>query len=298
MTSPGRPAAAVTPPAAALGIACGAGAALFWACGFAAARHGIEIGLTPGELALHRFAGAGIALLPAIGWSGPDRIRWHRAMILTLFGGLPFAVVSYSGFLLVPLGHGGVIQPASAALGGLVLAVLVLAEPLPVQRLVGAVVIVAGLVVIGFEALTTIGMHGLLGDVAFVAAGVSYATFAMLLRLWRIAPLRAAAVVSVVSLLYVPVHGALFGFGHLAAFGPGENLLQAVAQGVLAGPTATYLFARAVMLLGVGRGAVFPSLVPPFTLLIGFLALGAVPSAFQLAGLGTVLLGFRLTQKP
>jgi len=42
---------------------------------------------------------------------------------------------------------------------------------------------------------------------------------------------------------------------------------------------------------------VFPSLVPVMTLIIGFLVLGERPSAAQLAGLGIVLVGFRLTQK-
>jgi drug/metabolite transporter (DMT)-like permease len=43
---------------------------------------------------------------------------------------------------------------------------------------------------------------------------------------------------------------------------------------------------------------VFTSLVPGFTLLIGFLLLGEVPSLAQLAGLAIVLIGFRLTQRP
>jgi drug/metabolite transporter (DMT)-like permease len=70
-----------------------------------------------------------------------------------------------------------------------------------------------------------------------------------------------------------------------------------MVQGLLAGPGAIYLFARAVVLLGAARAAVFPSLVPVFTLLIGFLVLGSVPSLFQLIGLAIVIVGFRLTQK-
>ena len=60
---------------------------------------------------------------------------------------------------------------------------------------------------------------------------------------------------------------------------------------------ATYLFARTVVLLGAGRAVLFPSLVPPFTLLVGFLALGEVPSVSQLIGLIVVVVGFQLTQK-
>jgi drug/metabolite transporter (DMT)-like permease len=72
--------------------------------------------------------------------------------------------------------------------------------------------------------------------------------------------------------------------------------LQAVVQGVFAGPAAIYLFTRAVVLLGAGRAAVYPSLVPPFSLLLGFLSLGEVPSISQLVGLAIVIAGFRLTQ--
>jgi drug/metabolite transporter (DMT)-like permease len=68
-------------------------------------------------------------------------------------------------------------------------------------------------------------------------------------------------------------------------------------QGTLAGAGATYLFTRAVILLGVSRAALFPSLVSPFVLLIGFLALGVVPTVSQLVGLLIVLIGFRLTQQ-
>jgi drug/metabolite transporter (DMT)-like permease len=57
-----------------------------------------------------------------------------------------------------------------------------------------------------------------------------------------------------------------------------------------------YLFAESVHLLGAGRAAVFPSLVPPFVLLVGWLALGEAPTALQLAGVILVLFGFRLAQ--
>ena len=283
-----------------VGVLCGAGAAVFWAAGFVAARHGIDIGFSPADLTFHRCFWAGLLLLP-LAWREGLRdlngVGWSRGIALTFFGGLGIAFVSYSGFLLVPLGHGGIIQPSTAALLGLVLATVVLRERLPAKRVTGALVIVAGLVVIGGEAVTTIGAHGVAGDLLFVLAGAFFATFGTLLRKWRVAPTRAMVVVGVVSLGILPLYGLLIGFGNMIALGPWENLLQAILQGLLAGPGAIYLFTRSVVLLGAGRAAVFPTLVPPCVLLIGWLVLGERPSVLQLTGLAIVLIGFRLTQR-
>ncbi|HEV2623841.1 MAG TPA: DMT family transporter [Xanthobacteraceae bacterium] len=282
----------------ALGVACGAGAALFWALGFVAARQGVTSGLSPLVIALHRFAWPGLALLPLVAKNNFADLRvigFSRAAALAVFGGLPLALLSYVGYVLVPLGHGAVIQPSCAALGGLVLARLVLKEPLPPRRMLGAAAIVAGLLVIGAEALQTIGAQGLFGDFLFVAAGSFFAVFGVLLRRWRIGAIRATAVTSVLSLVGLPI--LLFSFGNMLAAGFYENAMQALVQGVLAGAGAIYLFTRAVILLGASRAVLFPSLVPPFTLLIGYLTIGEAPSVAQLAGLVIVIIGFRLTQR-
>src|SRR5262249_51300498 len=57
-------------PATAAGIACGAGAALFWAAGFVAARHGIAAGFSPADIVFHRFVWAGLAFLPLVARAG------------------------------------------------------------------------------------------------------------------------------------------------------------------------------------------------------------------------------------
>ena len=249
---------------------------------------------------IHRYLWSGLVLLPVVmraGIGDLNGIGWGRGILLAVFGGPVFAIIGYAGFLLVPLGHGGVIQPSSGTLGGLLLATLVLGEKLILSRAVGALIIVCGLVVIGGEAVTTIGTKGVAGDLIFVLTGLMFATFGTLLRLWRIAAMPAAAAISVLSLFAVPVHWLLGGFDHMISLGWRENVLQAVLQGVLAGPGAIYLFARSVVLLGAGRAAIFFSLVPPFVLLLGWLALDEVPSTLQLTGLMIVLFGFRLAQR-
>ncbi|UCF54317.1 MAG: DMT family transporter, partial [Bradyrhizobium sp.] len=224
-------------------------------------------------------------------------IGWGRGLVLMVLGGPVMSLISYTGFLFVPLGHGSVIQPSSATLGGLFLAALVLKERISAARLAGAIVIVGGLCVIGAESIGHIGADGVLGDLIFVATGFMFAGFGTLLRRWRVSAVSAALVINVLSLVMMPFYLLTAGPARMAAIGVGENAIQALAQGVLAGPAALYLFVVSVQRLGVARAAVFPACVPALTLLTGWLLLGEPPTALQAAGLVTVLCGFYLAQR-
>ena len=288
------------PKPALLGVACGVGAALCWALGFVATRHGLKLGFTPPDLLMHRFLWSGIVFLPLVlraGIGDLGGIGWGRGLVLMVLGGPVMSLVSYTGFMFVPLGHGSVIQPSSATLGGLLLAAVFLRERVPPSRVMGAVVIVAGLAVIGAESIGHIGAAGVLGDLLFVMTGMMFAVFGTLLRHWRVSAFAAATAISVVSLALLPLYAAGGGFARVAALGLSENVLQALGQGLLAGPAAMYLFAFSIQTLGVARAAVFPATVPALTILTGWLLLGEPPTALQAAGLVTVLSGFYLAQR-
>ena len=283
-----------------LGVACGLGAASFWALGFVATRHGLRAGFAPADLLMHRFLWSGLAFLPLVvraGLGDLGGVGWGRAAALMVLGGPGMAILTYTGFQYVPLAHGSVIQPSCATLGGLLFASVLLKERISLSRAFGAFVIVAGLVVIGGESILGGGFIGARGDLIFVLTGFMFAGFGTLLRYWRVHPFAAAAAVNVLSLLLLPAYAAFMGFGRVMALGLGENALQAVAQGILAGPAAMYLFAFSVQRLGVARAAVFPAIVPALTLLAGWLLLGEAPTRLQIAGLVTVLFGFYLAQR-
>ena len=70
-----------------IGTLCGIAAAIAWAAGFVVAKHGISIGFSPADLALHRFLWSGLLLMPlvlrdgirdlgGIGW-GRGLVVWH-----------------------------------------------------------------------------------------------------------------------------------------------------------------------------------------------------------------------------
>ena len=279
-----------------VGIVCGTLAALAWAMGFVAAKHGVQIGFSPADLAFHRFFWSGLLMLPLIvreGLRDLGGIGWSRASVMTVLSGPPQSLLAYTGFILVPLGHGTTIQPACAALSGLVLASLILHEKATLQRIIGGAIIIGGLLVFGAESLTTIGNSGVGGDLLFATAGLFWATFGTLLRLWNVAGTRAVMAVGAVSVIVLaPIYLFIYGVSGLAKQSLFENLLQAVVQGGVAGSLPIYLFAHAVIALGGGRAATFPALVPVFGVIIGYLALGVVPSLAQFVGMLIVLVGF------
>ena len=295
MDNSSQPAAAGS--ALLIGTLCGVASALAWAAGFVAAKHGVAIGFSPADLALHRFLWSGLLLMPLAfraGLINLGGIGWGRGLVMSALAGPPQAMIAYTGFILVPLGHGTTIQPACAALFGLVLATLLLRERATLTRVFGGATIIAGLLVFGAESLSTIGRDGIGGDLLFATAGLFWATFGVLLRRWHVSGTRAVAAVGALSVLfYAPLYFVLIGYENLLHMSLAENLLQVVVQGLIAGVLPIFLFARAVVLLGAGRAGVFPALVPGFSLIIGYLALGIVPSVAQLVGLVIVVIGFR-----
>ncbi|NWG26361.1 MAG: DMT family transporter [Pseudorhodoplanes sp.] len=286
------------PRAVLIGSLCGAGAALSWAIGFVTAKYGLSNGMTPADLAFHRFAWSGLLLLPFLareGVSDLGGLGWGRGIVLMILGGPTQALLAYTGFTLVPLGHGTVIQPGMASLSGLILAAVFLHESLRPARILGAIGIVLGLITLGAESLLTIGTHGVGGDLMFACAGFFWAVFSILLRYWSVPGTRAAMIVAVLALLfYVPLHGIVFGYRQLLEAGLGMNVLQALVQGGLAGVIPIYLFTRAIMLLGAGRASLFTALVPVSSVILGALLIREIPTWPQIAGLVIVLIGFRL----
>jgi drug/metabolite transporter (DMT)-like permease len=298
VTTAGQPPSRSIASGLTIGVLCGAGAALFWAAGFVAIPRGLAAGLSPADIAFHRFVWTGLVLLPLVlrdGIGDLGGVGWGRGLVVFLLAGPFQAVISYSGFIFAPLAHGGVIHPGSAAMFGFVLAVLVLKEPLTLRHLAGTLVIVGGLAIFAGESIVSIGGNALGGDLLFATAGLMWALFGMLVRLWRLDSARATRVSCFFALIvFAPLHAWLYGFDTMRSANLTENLIQVAVQGVLSGALAMYLYSRAVVILGAGKAAIFPSLVPGLTLLIAFITLGVIPTLPQFAGLAVVMLGFWL----
>jgi drug/metabolite transporter (DMT)-like permease len=284
-----------------IGIASGIVASFCWATAFAFAKQGIENGMAPADLALHRFVWSGALLLPFLarkGLSDLGGVGWGRGIVLMLLAGPLQAFLAYFGFSIVPLGHGTVIQPATATVMGALLSAWILREHLSITRIAGIIVIVIGLSLFGAEALATIGTHGAGGDLLFVGAGTLWALFSVALRRWSVNGMHAMAVVTVLSLLIIaPLHGLVFGYQSMIAAGWTQNLIQAFVQGFLGGAVPIYLYARSVSILGASRASMFIALVPVFSVALGIVLIGEIPTLTRLIGLAIVVIGFRFAMK-
>lgn len=247
-----------------------------------------------------RYVVAGAIMLPLLlryGLRDCAGIGLRRSLILTLLGGAPFALLQTGGYGLAPLAHGAVIAPSTVTIVSTIGAALFLRERLSRNHLVGAAIVLAGILLIGWDGLTQpAGERAWLGDLLFFASSVLWAGFTLLLRHWRLPALQATAVVAVLSfLLTTPLYLATMGIAHLQALPLGMLVFQGLVQGGLQGAITMVAYSQAVIFLGVSRAVLFPAIVPALSVLVGIPIVGEIPGALQIAGLGLVTMGLLTT---
>ncbi|HTE36620.1 MAG TPA: DMT family transporter [Reyranella sp.] len=283
-----------------LGILSGAIMALGASLSFAAARAGILGGLLPVDLIFARFIVAGLIMLPVLlhfGVMDLAGIGWRRGLVLTALGGALFALLQTGGYGFAPLAHGAVIAPSTVTIVSTIGAALFLRERLSRNHLVGAAIVLGGIVLIGWDGLVQpAGARAWLGDLLFFTSSILWACFTLLLRHWRVPALRATAVVSVLScLVSTPAYLLWAGSAHLAALPLATLAFQGLIQGGLQGAITMVAYGQAVVLLGVSRAVLFPAIVPAMSVLVGIPIVGEIPSVLQIGGLALVTLGLLTT---
>lgn len=138
------------------GFLCGATMALGASLSFAAARAGVLGGSLTIDMIFARFIVAGLIMLPLLVRFGARDLAglgWRRALILTLLGGAPFALLQTGGYGFAPLAHGAVIAPSTVTIVSTIGAALFLRERLSRNHVIGAAVVLTGIVLIGWDGL-------------------------------------------------------------------------------------------------------------------------------------------------
>ena len=280
-----------------LGVLYGTAAALIWGSQLVMSRAGATMGMDGFDVAALRGGAAGLAMLP---WllsrrrygNGPGLTPWRHALGLALAAGPLFMILSMAGFHYAPLPHGAVLQPSAMVLTSMLLSALLLGETLRVRRLIGAVVIICGLVMIAGPAILQGDRQTPIGDALFLVAGALFALYSVLSRRWNVGPMQATGSVTVIAaILYVPPYLAFHGLHDLLALPWPMLVAQILVQGLLTGILSLIVFGRAIQILGAGRATLFPALVPGSAVLLGIPVVGEWPTWLQVGGLLVVTLG-------
>lgn len=276
-------------PRAAIGILCGVAVIGLFSSFTLVSRLGFSSALTVADLAALRVGVAGSLLLPVVLRHGLAGVSWPQALALAFLGGLGFALLALGGFRLAPAAHGAVLLHGTLPVFTFALLV-VMAQP-GCGRALGLAAIGLGVGLMAWDSVTDANMSQLLGDLLLLLAALCWSGYGIAVRRVGIAPVRAAAIVAVVSMAaYLPIYALLPGKALFAA--PiADVLLQSLFQGALIGAGSIFVYTQAVATLGPARTSLFTAAVPGVTTLTAIPLLGEYPTPRAALGIAVATIG-------
>ena len=280
------------------GLGFGASCSLIWGIQPIVSKVSVADGLTAADVTVLRFLAAGIVLFP-IAARAPNfpvgRLGWARAAVLAMLAGAPFSLAIVDGVAFAPAFHSAVIGPGMTPIVAMLLGLIVLRER-PAWGELGALALtLIGLVLFSFDGFAGASARegAWRGDLLFALSGCMWAGFGFLANRWKASSMEAAAAISILSLVSVPLWASFMAM-HLNEVSIWASLLQALFQGVVVGIVALYFYTRAVALLGAVQAALFVPLTPIVTALIDLVWLGEQASLTEVTGMAVVIAGMFL----
>ncbi|EIK96488.1 hypothetical protein PMM47T1_11192 [Pseudomonas sp. M47T1] len=257
----------------------------------------------PAEIGFYRWLLAGLLftpfLLPKV-WANRAQIRPHlgKIFVLGLLGMAVYQSLAYFAAALTSATNMGIIL-SLMPLMSLTLAIISLGQRLTVGALFGAVLSLAGvLVVVSAGQLGNLLAHGLnRGDAMMLLATLAYAVYSTLLKKWQLR-------IPALQLLYLQVGVAIIVLAPLFVLSPkmgldAGNIGLVLYACLLASMVAPLAWMHAVSRLGPSRTTLFFNLLPLVTALIAALVLHEQLALYHLLGglltLGGVILAERWT---
>jgi len=254
-------------------------------------RFAVETSLTLPDLAVLRFGVGALVLSPVFLRHRLAGLHVRQAMALAALGGLGFALLAYSGFSLAPAAHGAVLLHGTLPLFTFLIVMLTKGTGEKPSHPLGVAMIAVGALLMALDSLKGATTRQLLGDASLLAASVCWSAYGIKARAYGLPPLRAAAIVAVLSFLgFAPLYPFMPGGALLSA--PVEDVvLQAVFQGLVIGVLSIFVYTRAIAALGASGTALFTAAVPGVTTLGAVPLLGETPSVSALLGVAAATTG-------
>jgi len=226
----------------------------------------------------------------------PDRRLWLTLAGIAITGVLLFNALVYLSLKYTTSTNAALILGAAPILT-MVLAAAFGSEKLTPRGLAGALVCLVGIAWIicrgSVDALLNVSFN--LGDIVMTVAVLCWAVYTALIRSTR--QLSQLATTTIAALLAVPILGVVGGY-QLATqpLGPitPTVIIGLAYVGTLASVAAFMAWSSGISSIGAARGSLFLNLIPVFTPLLAWPALGERPGLNQIVGGLLVISGVTL----
>lgn len=277
---------------------------LIWATWLVASRTGAQSALTPYDLAALRYGISAVIALPLVLYFKTwQTMPLKRIAVVSTLLGPQYILAVFLGFEFAPAAHGGIFMNGALPAITLLISWIWLKENAHRWQLVGVLLIFVGtcLAAADVSALSLVGAWR--GDLLFVVAGVFFAGYLVVGRLWSISTMQVLLCSSIVNAsYYVPIWFFFLPTGFAEAT-QGQILLQTLYQGLIPGLLGLVLVAYASRNIGASSTAAFMAAVPTLGTMLGVIFLAEVPgwmgwlSLFVLTP-GILLVAFYSKRRP
>lgn len=279
-----------------LGVLAMLGSVAIYGANFPLSRLATQQGLSPYDLAALRYGIAGVLLLPVFvraGFTTCAGIGWRRGIVLAVLSGVPMALIMNTGLKYAPAGHGAALAPGMVTVIGALGSYLLFRARPSRYGVFGIGVTLVGLTCIAAAGTASGSPNVMLGDALFLLNGLLWGFYPLLLQRWQVGGMVSTAIVSVLSLPYIPIYAALLHPG-LAQVDVGLVAFHALNQGIFNMILGLWLWGSAVRILGAARAQRFPPLIPVCGTLLAIPVLGEIPGPLQAVGVALIVSGLVL----
>lgn len=286
---------------AASGALLGAVTVLCWAGFNVAAKAGIDAGMSPAALSVLRYLTPGMFALPLWIWvrhrEKNTGVPIARVLCLALLGGPVFGLVAVAGYRFAPLSHGLLFAPVTVFVTGTMWGNALLGERISAARILGALVMFAGLALLVGVETDGLGAGWPIGIACFVTAGVLWGSYTALLRYWKVPTLEGTAAVSSMGAVIAGLAVSPWAWESLREAHLSMLVTQVVMQGLVGGILSVIALIAALQRLSVQTAAMLPTFTPAVAMVIAWAAIGLRPAWMELVGAAIIFAGFALATR-
>jgi len=264
------------------GFAAATAVLLIWASWLVVSRAGALSPLTVFDLAAIRYGVSSLLVFPIVLWLKPWRgMSLIRIAAVTMLLGPVYILLVFGGFKYAPAAHGGIYMNGALPVITLCISWLWISERATTRQMIGAVIVVIGVVLVIADTAQIALSGAWLGDAMFVTAAVFFAGYMVASRVWAVTIPQLLMCSSIINaVMFVPVWAAFLP-SEIGSVPFPDLALQLFYQGVVPNLIGLLLVTYAVRTIGAAATSAFMAAVPGLGALLSYIFLNE-----QLGALG------------